>query len=466
MEITFSKSILFAVAMLGGAMAAEGMGTSYDDSLMCPEWIEVYPWGDDAYTVERLFDTNMFYLSQHFKGEDGEYLNGAYYVGHSRRLWGCSEFYSIAIKDKHLRYTEKRRYTEGLKSGKIMYEYCYGENRYIREYDPDEFTAALESKGAQTIDQVKLMQPYCDSDELIARGIDNLGNYYIFVSHDFGDTWKLADTDARIEYVQWSESNPNVVYGVELSRGTTMTLLVSDDRGESWTVLDEVEYHYNTVVPYVKEININVNVCPSRPDLVLVSCFTPFVYDRSNRTTTFLACSPRVPGPLQNEAKYNARRYGFTNSATPQIMTFDTDEFCLKLSDDLGQTWRECLDMNGKPVFRGSTQGWARKGNIVYALTYKSSQCAYGTMYLIDLNETDAMAGVETTPDDAVIAGVRVTTSGDAIIVHADTETDIAVYSVDGKLVSRHDDVTDATIPVIPGIYIVQAAGVARKVRL
>lgn len=459
MEKIINRITLFVVAVLAGFAVVGGREVPDNGSWTCPEYVDVYPYGDIVYTVD-AHEYDVSYLVPYTQ-EDGVYSeNQKFELRHSL------DFYSLAIKEDCYLYTDKRPETPDWLPDGVIFRYKIGEDAGIYVSTPDEFTAAIESNGAQSVDQVKLSQPYVGSDELIARAIDNLGNWYIFVSHDFGETWKQADTDAHIDYVQWAESDKNVIYGVELSRGMIITLHVSEDGGESWTALDDMEYRYNTVAPHVKEVNIKVDVCPANPNLILVSCLTPFVYDRSTRTTTFLACSPRVPGSLKDEGKYNARRYGFTNSATPQIMTFDTDDRCLKLSDDLGQSWRECLDMNGKPVFRGSTQGWTRKGNIVYALTYKSSQCAYGTMYLIDLNETDAMAGVETTPDDAVIAGVRVTTSGDAIIVHADTETDIAVYSVDGKLVSCHDDVSDATIPVIPGMYIVQAAGVARKVRL
>jgi len=123
----------------------------------------------------------------------------------------------------------------------------------------------------------------------------------------------------------------------------------------------------------------------------------------------------------------------FFDSAVPQLMTFDDETAHLILSDDLGATWRVCLDRDGKPAYAGTVSGWTHVGNMGYAMTKKYNKTPDETIIRIDLRETDAMSGV-------------------------------AVYADDGRTVIRREGVRYISHSVTPGVYVVQAGGLVRKV--
>lgn len=332
----------------------------------------------------------------------------------------------------------------------------------IYEY-PEAFKEALATAGTEYCDMARLFQPRFGSDELIAHLTASTGDELIFVSHDFGKSWILSDTRANLVDVAWSAADPRVVYGVELSRGDTLTLMVSEDGGLTWTELDSIPYRYNTRVNHRQTHHVRVEACPADAGIAVVSCMTPFVYDRNTRTVTMIP--DEYTGTIQGfnaYERFNARRYGFTGSAVPQLMTFEAETGTLRVSEDLGKTWRDCLDNTGAQAFKGTAAGWTRDGNMVYVTVHRSPVYEEGTVLAIDLNATDAIAAVESPVADAT--SVRVTVHDGAIEINADAASDIAVYATDGHEVDRHAHVTTATVTVSPGIYIVTAGPTSRKV--
>lgn len=462
-----NRIIISAAACLTGMAAVAGINTTTssemqnEESCYALEYRDVMADGDRVFTVDPDLDRS-YILTEYLQPEDG------IYSGHKQYSLKYSKQYLSLAKcgDRYL-FTGKRAEVMHWMDKGVMYEYKYdsGKLQGIFSVNPPEFIEATSQRGDRIIEQIRLYQPHFGSQTVAAQIIDNMGEGYLMISDDFGGTWRTSDTDVVFAYIQWAPGDRSVVYGVMPYAGKSMILMASDDSGMTWSVLDEIPYHYNSAAPSIKESNIAIDVCPSDPSLVVVSCATPFVYDRTQRKASFIASAPdpvRLPGNLEDVC--NSRRYGFTDSAVPQLMTFDDESAHLILSDDLGATWRVCLDRNDKPAYAGTVSGWTRVGNMVYAMTKKYNKTPDETIIRIDLRETDAMAGVAVTSDDPATGGVRVTVSAGSITVQSDNETDIAVYADDGRTVIRREGVRYMSHSVTPGVYVVQAGGLVRKV--